>query len=490
MKGRRRNIACILIYLISSAFTYAQVISYEIDPSFNTGEYFQRGSVTNIEQYQNEIIVTGNFTSVPNTANWWTNLTSNGVVLNTSQFGSSGQQKVKQYLSGFVAGSPLLGVVNEQGQTSYPFQFEFLKGAYFAGGIPIQVTNFLVYQDSLLLVTGSYYTDSLNLGPGSARQLCLVDSTGAPIPDFPMVNCEPFGSNVLTIDTLSNGDFIIAGKFSHVNGHPTRNVARLNADFSVDTSFQSPLIGSTTGFVKYIDSQDRIWMTNGSNGALIGLPDVHLSIFRLLPNGEQDESFAIPDVVRHFEGNAVSTHIADVLEYEGGYFLLNGYFNEYNGEDHFGLLMINDDGSAIEGAFEGLGALEATWAGYTFYPGVTEIQPLPDGKLLLGGRFSNFGGEPYSCLVRLQPNGIVGVKEREVGKLKLYPNPAQNTLSVVTPDQQPLNRIEVYELSGRLVLTLAKPSKSFDISELPSGIYEVKGSTASGIFAEKLVVVR
>jgi hypothetical protein len=476
---------------------HAQVIDYEIDPSFDTGVYFQKGTITDLNFSGQEIIVTGNFTNLPGIANWWTNLDYWGDILYETPNQNSGASNVQPYLSKYITNGSQIAYTNNHGIVDNSFQFEYWKQAY-SGFVSREVNNVLVYQDTLLLVAGVYFTDSTDISTNSLRQLCMIDGTGAPIEGFPMVKCEPFDARIYTIDTLSTGEYIIAGSFTHVNGHPTNNIAKLNADFSVDTEFGN-IFGNQGSAAAIIDDNDKIWM-RCSNGFLQANPNENVHFVRLAPNGLLDPTYNIATFVTYFDENSpYETGPTALLLEEDDTVILTGNFVEVNGEYHKTIVQLYDDGSIVEGAFDNLGADEAVWGNWDGGPlgpiagtWISEMLRVEDGKILLGGQFSSFGGEPYSCLVRLQPSGFVGLNDIERRrKLKLYPNPAQNTVRFEVPDKnEKVSQIEIFDLSGRLVISqsLNTLQAVIDVSDLRRGVYLVKAKTESGVYSQKLVL--
>ncbi len=60
-------------------------------------------------------------------------------------------------------------------------------------------------------------------------------------------------------------------------------------------------------------------------------------------------------------------------------------------------------------------------------------------------------------------------------KIYLYPNPAENYVEIVS--ENPLKRVEIYSITGRLMITSQNSDTTIDIEELPSGIYFVRIAT-------------
>lgn len=498
-----------LIFMITTIITCvgalsAQVIGYTIDLTFNSGILFNRGQVYDLMlTSQNEYMVMGSFFGYDSP------IEAGSLISNTGQLveaNITGGYNVIEYQNNLLQFGSYLSVVSFDGFFT-SFFFEFQKGAY-SGPLSDYVYDAMVTPDENILVAGRFFTDSTLLGTPQShlalRQLCLVDSTGAPVPDFPMLRCnQPVDATIRTLHKLSTGEYIISGHFAEVEGHQSHKIAKLNADFSVNTEFTSPFgIEGYEAFVEFVDSQDRIWTLLSQNTKLVDYPDYPSVLVRLLPEGMVDESFEVM-VFTTYAGDdpfyLFNTGPTNIVEDEDGTFILSGQFVEVNGESHNSLIKIHENGEIISNAFGAIGPDEAVWddwwepiEGPVAGRFINNIIKLPDGKLLVGGQFSTFGGEPYSCLVRLQPSGFVGIDEKEVrGKLKLYPNPAQSFITIKIPQgNDVINTVEIITVQGKVVKQIQNFNQDDKVSivGLVAGIYIVTARTDSGVFTQKLVV--
>ena len=79
-------------------------------------------------------------------------------------------------------------------------------------------------------------------------------------------------------------------------------------------------------------------------------------------------------------------------------------------------------------------------------------------------------------------------KERACNTIKLYPNPAENTLNIES--QEIIKEIEFYDALGKKAkaITLNKKDAIIDISSLAKGNYVVNLITDKGKIKKKLVV--
>lgn len=505
-----KRILASIYFTITCAFSIdAQVIDYEIDSSFNSFLTLNSGGVSDLLVLDDgRVMVTGMLYNFGSPAGRTSLLSPDGDFLMT--ISTASYHRLGKYLNGFIHyGISGVQRFNIPPNSPPDYYYEFAKPAY-SHPLNDRVLDAMALPDDNLLIAGRFFTDSTLSGtPISSqglRQLCMIDSTGAPVPGFNMLRCaQPVDAEIYSIKKLSTGKYIITGRFSEVEGHATNSMARLNEDFSVDTTFVSPLVYMKLVTIKYLDSQDRIW-TYIEHGVLNTNPSETIWGARFLPNGEVDPAFNIPVMFAQVTANPPSnngtfpTFIGGMFEDSDGTFIITGDFTLYNGISRKGIAKIYDDGTLVPGVFENLGADEADWNSYTRHPGCN-IHPLPDGKLMISGRFSSFGGEPYSCLVRLQSSGFVGMAALEGrGELKIWPNPVgfgsaqppDALVNIALPDaNEHIERVEMYDMQGRIVSLAIQFDKSqahIDVQGVVSGIYVIKAGSSKGVYTQKLVV--
>ncbi|NEN25855.1 T9SS type A sorting domain-containing protein [Cryomorpha ignava] len=485
----------ILILIITCAGRMpAQVINYTIDPSFNSGLTLTRGGVSDIiHTSTNRYLVMGNYLqSYPQAGVFFE---QNGQL--NEDFSQVGGSYAAEYKDRYIQFGFGLRQFTEDYILYSDFKFEFQKQLY-NGPLSNIALDVLILENDNILVAGRFFTDSTlmntNIESQGLRQLCLIDSLGKPVPGFPMVHCtQPIDAHIVRLDSLSDGSYIISGQFTEVNGYAYNNIAKLNSDFTVDTTFQSPFNPAGIAGVNLIDDLDRIWLTAIEGSTFINQEDVSVSLARLLPNGSVDTTFQIPTILLDYEDYHANSY-ATVIKDTDDTFIIHGYITSYNGYDVNKIAKIQDNGDLIIGAFSDLGADAAIWGNYSalFGPTVSVVKKLPDGKLIIGGNFSSFGGEPYSCLVRLQPSGFVGVDEKAGrGKLEVYPNPARESIQIRLPDKnQRLTRVQIYDLNGRLVqeVNIVDASGTIDLINLPQGMYVVKAISEKQVLTGKVLV--
>ena len=119
------------------------------------------------------------------------------------------------------------------------------------------------------------------------------------------------------------------------------------------------------------------------------------SIVRLNADGTKDTSFMPP----HFTSGGANT-LSIVLQPDGKIIIGGSFRVQVNGHSQYHSCRLNPDGS-IDNSFDfGIngGPPQAT-------SNIRTIALQPDGKVLLGGSFTTFNGQPQGTLIRLNSNG-------------------------------------------------------------------------------------
>lgn len=94
--------------------------------------------------------------------------------------------------------------------------------------------------------------------------------------------------------------------------------------------------------------------------------------------------------------------------------------------------------------------------------------------------FTEAGTNPYECTVHTTMNGTItveataGVEENMVTELQFYPNPTSDILTITAKDN--IDRIEIYDMNGRLVLDTkgGNPTSKIYMQNYNAGTYLVK----------------
>ncbi len=296
-------------------------------------------------------------------------------------------------LSGIVGGvivnAPAVTVtVADPGARDITFAADFINNA---------VNRVLAQPDGTLLIAGffSQLQDSAFALYNHGR-IARLTSAGRFDPTF-----NPGSGANGTVNALarqSDGKILIGGSFTSFDGTTRNRIARLNTDGSLDTTFNpGPTDGPNGNILDILPMPDGRILIAGTFTSYSGTGRTNIA--RLLSDGTLDTTFASPA----FTGNSQMSTLgllADGKIIVGGSFHLSG-----GGGVGFksGLARLNTDGSR-DAAFDvGFGA-HASGATNSLR-GVNKLAVQPDGKIVVGGFFTGFGGEARGRLARVNANG-------------------------------------------------------------------------------------
>lgn len=259
--------------------------------------------------------------------------------------------------------------------TDGSFDNTFLIGS----GTNGYVSSFIRQPDGKILVCGSFTSFNgvtknriVRLNPNGTIDAAFVTGTGA--------------DSVIECVALQNdGKIVIGGQFTKFNGVITKYLARLNADGSIDTSFDT-----STGFNSHVYSvavQADGKILAGGNFTNYNSVSKNY-IVRINPDASTDESFAT---------TGFNNIVYKILLSDDHKIFVGGKFNRYNNVIKNGIVKINEDASIDEAFTIGSGTNSI----------VRNILILNDKKIILGGDFTVYSGTMRNYIVKLNENGTI-----------------------------------------------------------------------------------
>ena len=360
---------------------------------------------------------------------------------------------------------------------------------------------YAVTDDDMIVQVGRFYPDSNNLS--ERRFLVRVYPDGSPDHSFePLQTDAPPDGRVSSLFPTPDGKWMITGTFNHVEGFETPSIARLNPDFSVDTTFKSPFPDHTwsvivirgahpTGISGAIDPQNRIYTLRIEPG--MAPLSSRMKHIRLLSNGSIDSTFQINGLLRYSSSYNLTKGVVHVMDFEeDGTLIVGGDFRKIEGHPRGNIAKLNEDGSLIENVFHRQGADTAMWTNGTHnLPVIATFARLDDGRLMVGGRFSRYDGHDQWGVVRLVPSPV-GVEERVGMEIKVFPNPASHYLNLEISQEftGKTGSIALYDLSGKLVhetQTALMEHSQIPVHQLTKGIYLLHVTTGEAKAVKRFV---
>ncbi|MGY3087210.1 putative delta-60 repeat protein [Hymenobacter sp. UYAg731] len=515
----KKNLLVALILLVGGRGSQ-HLAAQSLDLGFAPPATYATGTVYSaLEQPDGKRVVVGAFNRVNGTtANYLTRLSPTGTIDavfqqnlgTTSQVyrvsrQSNGQLLLVSYSDIVTAGGITRnGLLRLNADGTGDFAFNPGTGPEISGSSGA-IDQALPLATGQVLIVG--YFDHFN--GATSNYITRLSSTGTVDATFnPGTGAD---NEIVTAVALPGGKFLIGGSFTSYNGVACNGIARLNADGSLDLSFVSPFAQADEVINIAVQADGRILIAgafNQSGDALV----------RLLADGTIDNSFTPPTTfansyVFSYFGDAVvvqpdgkilvtspansspgtavarlntdgsidasfqngsgpnSKPISLTLLASGG-ILAAGSFTDYNGPLDRALMQLTSTG-ALDTSFQPLIQL----------PGViSSIVRQADGKLLVGGGFSEINGQTVRRLARINPNGSL-----DATFTLSAPIPSAIMRLVLQPDGRLLvatqNSVQRYLTTGTLDNTFSAPSVANRIINhlllQPDGRILVGGSSAN-----------
>ncbi|MBL0129662.1 MAG: T9SS type A sorting domain-containing protein [Flavobacteriales bacterium] len=293
------------------------------------------------------------------------------------------------------------------------------------------------------------------------------------------------------------GQFVCSIQGTEYEGSPVAPVFRINADGSLDPSFNAPLQpwGESRVFLPLENGQ----VLAGGNRQIIGQPDT-ICVIRFLEDGSLDPTFHLA-LFKDTLGYP-SPWVSDIETLPDGRLMVVGNFDEVDGLPRRGIVMLHSDGTVDESVFNDAGCDP-----YNYTVGTSQYQsrviggitPAPDGSYYIYGSYNGYDdgttSYPTQRFVSRLYGLNVGVQEHKMELLRVAPNPTYGPLAVTLPQNGKALRAEVLDAHGRLVrsdrISSSTQQLSMNLSELSEGAYVLRLHMQDGAARHaRFVIVR
>lgn len=194
--------------------------------------------------------------------------------------------------------------------------------------------------------------------------------------------------------TLTDGKILLGGSFNSINGTARTCLARLNADGTLDATF-NPTIANTTGngqpasvFTLAVQTDGKI-LIGGMFNVVQG--NSRFYIARLNADGSYDATFSMN---AQFDGQVNSIQLQN-----DGHIIVAGAFNTLLVNGAYKIVRLRPDGSGVSSGWIGPD-LPTQIDG-----NVLAVSVQSDGKIVIGGLFTQVFGNSRPGIARLLSNG-------------------------------------------------------------------------------------
>jgi uncharacterized delta-60 repeat protein len=190
---------------------------------------------------------------------------------------------------------------------------------------------------------------------------------------------------VQAVTVQPDGKVLVGGSFTHMDGTACGHIARLNGDGSLDPL---KLHVGTNGDVRGIAVQPDGKILIGGNFTQVDGADRNY-VARLYADGSLDASFN--------PGDGPDGSVEDLALQPDGKVLVGGYFTQVDGVVRNHVARLNTDGSLDTSFDPGTGTNDP----------IEAVALQPDGKVLIGGRFTQVNDFTVNRIARLNENGTL-----------------------------------------------------------------------------------
>lgn len=276
---------------------------------------------------------------------------------------------------------------------------------------------------------------------------------------------------IYSIVTQTDGKIIIAGNFKNYKGTPKQCIARLNVDGTIDTTFTAGITIDWSVDVVKIQPDGKLMISGTFIGYTGGISPTP-GLARLNADGSLDPTFVAQQLLFANTGTNPYTNPSSLEIQSDGKILIGGTITSYGGTPILNIARLNTDGTLDTTFIAGTGIANNQGISSS----VDNIIIQPDGKILISGVFISYNGVTVGRIARILPGTTtLNISESYKNPFTIYPNPASSKIYF----SQELKEIAIYDMLGKK-RNIPHTLDSADISALPNGIYILKGLEDNG----------
>jgi uncharacterized delta-60 repeat protein len=245
-----------------------------------------------------------------------------------------------------------------------------------------QVKTIVIQPDGKILV-GGYFVY------GNYKGILRINQDGTIDNSFEVGTS--FNSWVNTIALLDDGKILVGGNFTSYNGVTSNRIVRLNPDGSIDNTFNDGNGFNNEVFTIVVDTNHLFYKI--LVGGIFATYNQEQSprLIRLNSDGTRDNTFFT------YPSNPIDNAVNTIKVQSDGNVLVGGAFSSYGGTTANKLTRLLPGGFRDNSFNIGTG----------FNNNVYTIEIQSDGKILVGGSFTNYSGVTKNRIARLHTNGTL-----------------------------------------------------------------------------------
>ena len=311
------------------------------------------------------------------------------------------------------------------------------------------ISTMALQPDGKILIGGNF----TSFNGYNRHHIARLNSDGSVDTTFnPGLGVNGDNAMVWSLALQPSGQVVIAGDFTSYNGTNVSSIARLNADGSLDTSF-NPHTGPN-GIVNavVVDSIGRV-IVGGDFNSVAGTSCG--GVARLNVDGSVDTQFAL-GIGTYNPDTGFTDPVNSLALQADGKILVGGGFSYVDLISYSGIVRLNTDGTVDLNFKPGSGTYNpATGISDKVYA----ITVQPDGNILIGGDFTTFNQTRRVGMARLYSYGSLDTSFMDTaynqfaGLVNHYHNPnANNTATYPEGNQRNYTYSIALESTGNVII--------------------------------------
>ncbi len=255
--------------------------------------------------------------------------------------------------------------------------------------MPVNIKSIAVQPDGKILIGGDFGSFNNVTRTSSAR----LNADGSVDGSFnPVSTGLNTAATIRSVVAQRDGKVILGGSFASVNGSAFNGIVRLNSDGSTDTAFKSTSDGSFTEIATAVVQSDGKIVFGGNFGSINHTR--RRALARLNADGSLDSAFA-PSSINE---SAVTASINALVLQPDGKLIAGGAFSTKADATLNNLARFNTDGT-LDTSFD------ANIRAVNVLSGVSAVALQADGHVLVGGEFDRVNGALQPGVARLTSGG-------------------------------------------------------------------------------------
>ncbi len=239
----------------------------------------------------------------------------------------------------------------------------------------------IVVQGDGKILTGGWFT---HIGGGARNYIARLDATTGLADSFdPHVDTNDVFNGVLAIAVQTDGKILAGGRFTNIGGQPRNNIARLEAATGLADSFNP---NSNNGVGAIALQPDGKILAGGNFTSIGGQPRNNMARLD-----------AVTGLADSFNPNS-NDIVHSIAVQADGKILAAGQFTSIGGQTRHYIARLD----TATGSADSFDPNASIW--------VESIAVQADGKILVGGDFNGphgIGGQPRNAIARLETDGRV-----------------------------------------------------------------------------------